>query len=232
MHTDILDAHCYVFNHWVLGLLDERPKITSIKFELVPYLVRRQFLGLAGVPESLHEAASHATALANSMSAGADVAGPDDLIRCFSLVLPADGLYCARAKSVPAYARINREVATLPRSEYTPWPKLPEAPGRFRDSLIGTEVVLGSKVSIVKSCVGSHCKIGAGVKLNSCIVMGHVVIGDNSVIQNTIICKDTTIGAGCNINECQIAATSNVAAGSRLKDEQVGKEPAGADDYW
>lgn len=232
MHTDVLDAHCYVFSKWVLGLLDERPKISSVKFELVPYLVRRQFLGLSGVPESLREGASHALALANSMSAGADVAEPDDLIRCFGLVLPADGLYCARAKSVAAYGRVNRDVATWARCEYTPWPKLPEAPGRYRDSVIGSDTNIGAKVTIANSCVGRHCEIGAGVKINSCIIMDHVKIESGCIIQNSIICRDSTIGANCNFKNCQVGSTCEVAANSMLKDEQVSKEGTGEEDYW
>jgi translation initiation factor eIF-2B subunit gamma len=39
----MLDAHLYIFSRWVLDLLDERPKITSIKTELLPFLLRYQF---------------------------------------------------------------------------------------------------------------------------------------------------------------------------------------------
>mmetsp|Transcript_983 Transcript_983/g.2480 ORF Transcript_983/g.2480 Transcript_983/m.2480 type:complete len:295 (-) Transcript_983:116-1000(-) len=39
----MLDAHLYIFSRWILDLLDERPKITSVKTELVPYLLRHQF---------------------------------------------------------------------------------------------------------------------------------------------------------------------------------------------
>ena len=39
----MLDAHLYIFSRWILDLLEERPKITSIKTELLPFLLRYQF---------------------------------------------------------------------------------------------------------------------------------------------------------------------------------------------
>ena len=50
VHTDLLDTHFYIFAHWVLDLLDVKKRITSIKGELVPHLVRRQFRGRDAVP--------------------------------------------------------------------------------------------------------------------------------------------------------------------------------------
>ena len=43
MHHDLADIHVYIFAHWVLRLLDDKPDVTSIQGELVPYLVRSQF---------------------------------------------------------------------------------------------------------------------------------------------------------------------------------------------
>lgn len=224
MHTDLSDAHCYIFSHWVMGLLEEKPDLTSVRFDLVPHLVRAQFLGERGVPESLRESARSAVALANSMSASSDIPAPDDLVRCFALVLPADGLYCARARSLAQYARMNRDVMSRPRSEYTPWPKPTDTtPSKFRDSLLGADCTLGSKASVKRCVIGAHVTIGAGAKLNQCIVMDNCVIGDNCVIQNSIICKESNIGERCNINECQLGASTNLEAGTRMKDETVGK---------
>ena len=36
--------HVYIFAHWTLQLLELKPHFASIKFELLPYLVRKQFL--------------------------------------------------------------------------------------------------------------------------------------------------------------------------------------------
>ena len=39
----MLDAHCYIFSHWVLELLEQTPELTSIKTELIPFLVKNQY---------------------------------------------------------------------------------------------------------------------------------------------------------------------------------------------
>ena len=43
VHTDLVDAHLYFFGHWILELLQEKRQFSSIKADLVPYLVRHQF---------------------------------------------------------------------------------------------------------------------------------------------------------------------------------------------
>ena len=44
--------HVYIFAHWVLDVLDLKPHFSSAKFELLPYLVRKQFLSKSSLPES------------------------------------------------------------------------------------------------------------------------------------------------------------------------------------
>eukprot|EP00126_Sphaerothecum_destruens_P009114 Sdes_comp20428_c0_seq3m14558 len=43
IQTNLLDSHIYVFRRWVLDFLQERKNISSLKGELIPYLVRKQF---------------------------------------------------------------------------------------------------------------------------------------------------------------------------------------------
>ena len=47
---DLLDAHLYVFAKEVLQILDEKKKLSSIKMELIPFLVRRQFAPHTKIP--------------------------------------------------------------------------------------------------------------------------------------------------------------------------------------
>lgn len=43
MRSNLLDVHAYVFKRWVLDLVVEKKSLVSIREELVPLLVRRQF---------------------------------------------------------------------------------------------------------------------------------------------------------------------------------------------
>lgn len=71
LRTDLVDAHVYIFAPWVLDVLEQKPHFSSAKFELLPYLVRKQFLSKANLPPS-----SHAYAQGGSASGSAKGSGP------------------------------------------------------------------------------------------------------------------------------------------------------------
>ena len=43
IHANLVDAHVYIFAHWVLKLLADQPALSSIKLGWVPFLVQAQF---------------------------------------------------------------------------------------------------------------------------------------------------------------------------------------------
>lgn len=43
MYNDLLDAHFYIFDKWVCDFLNTDGRISTIKGELIPYLVKKQF---------------------------------------------------------------------------------------------------------------------------------------------------------------------------------------------
>ena len=43
IHTNMLNAHLYIFKRWVIDLLAEHKTISSIQGELVPFLVNSQW---------------------------------------------------------------------------------------------------------------------------------------------------------------------------------------------
>ena len=45
VHTDLFDSHIYLFRRHVLAVLERRKEISSIRTDLVPWLIRRQTAG-------------------------------------------------------------------------------------------------------------------------------------------------------------------------------------------
>lgn len=43
VHTDLQDAHLYIFKRWVIDMLVEKENITSISKDLIPMLVKCQY---------------------------------------------------------------------------------------------------------------------------------------------------------------------------------------------
>ncbi|GAB9464460.1 Translation initiation factor eif-2b subunit gamma [Globisporangium polare] len=111
LHSDLYDSHFYIFSHWVVDLLLEKKYIASIKADLIPHLVRRQFRGLAALPESVREKAVSTQSLASSLSLSTQQYDPEDVVRCFGYTLPANA-YCERADTIAAYRAMDAEVGS------------------------------------------------------------------------------------------------------------------------
>jgi len=43
IHTNLIDAHMYIFSRWVLDLIEEKKDISSIKLDLIPNLIKNNF---------------------------------------------------------------------------------------------------------------------------------------------------------------------------------------------
>lgn len=43
VHTDLQDAHLYIFKKWVIDMLQDKENITSISKDLIPMLVKCQY---------------------------------------------------------------------------------------------------------------------------------------------------------------------------------------------
>ena len=89
-----------------------------------------------------------------------------------------------------------------------------------RDStLVGDDTVLGEKVQLKHSTVGTNVRIGARCKINNSILLERVVLGDHCVVQNSIISADATLHERCNLNECQVAAGAIVPVNTVARQE-------------
>ncbi|RLN44562.1 hypothetical protein BBJ28_00018852, partial [Nothophytophthora sp. Chile5] len=93
--------------------------IASIKADLVPHLVRRQFRGADALPEAVREKAASKQKLAASLSLSVEKYDPEDLVRCFAYVLPRNA-YCERADTIPAYRAMDAEVGSRLRIKRSP----------------------------------------------------------------------------------------------------------------
>ncbi|EQC31793.1 hypothetical protein SDRG_10582 [Saprolegnia diclina VS20] len=109
MHTDLYDAHVYIFSHWVLDLLAEKKHIASIKADLIPHLVRRQFRGRQALPESVRDRLVSNQHLAQDLSVSGSTKDDEDLLKVYAHVLPPNA-YCERADTKEAFNAMEKEV--------------------------------------------------------------------------------------------------------------------------
>ncbi|EAA17788.1 hypothetical protein, partial [Plasmodium yoelii yoelii] len=48
LKTDLVDSHVYIFKNYVLDIIEKKKKFSSIKYDLIPYLVNIQNMGKVG----------------------------------------------------------------------------------------------------------------------------------------------------------------------------------------
>jgi len=246
LHSQLDDAHIYIFAHHVIDELKREKNISSIQNELIPHLVAKQF---SKSPKKGPEAKdgkdssssgglikkkfSHAAALAMSSVPPQSF----DAVQCLAHI-PEDRCFCMRVNTVPAYKRANREVGNqhdgngkpLVVKGYQPETGLAKAPSGGKkqklpfnvgkDCVIGQGVQIGAKSNIKKSVVGSYCKIGSKCRISNCVLMDHVIIEDQVTLSDTIVCSNAHIQKNSSLDTCEVGANFTIQQKTKSKKEQ------------
>lgn len=232
LRSDLIDPHVYFFDTQVIAeVLKSYSSISSIKYELIPYLARRQ--------HTLSRLARE-----GSWSC------PGDRVAVFACVL-GDKVYANRANSIESYVEANmrvvggqldsfwglkKEAESMKKKggkkggkdivNISPFKEVGEKVSVTPDSLVGKNASAGDRASVKKSVVGDDVVIGAAVKINSCVVMAKVRLEEAVNLASCVVCQDTVIGKGCVLKECTVAAGVVVENGT----EATGRDFKGVQD--
>jgi translation initiation factor eIF-2B subunit gamma len=232
IHTNLVDAHFYIFSKAALSMLEARKeKIVSIKGELIPYLVRCQFRK-AFTREDAPIKRPFSKAY-NMTSARVDTT---DNIRCFAYTM--DGGYCSRANTIKSYVQMNLDIASrgacyLPLEPVIKNSYIHPAAVINAKTQVGAECVVGEgtrvgeRASIKKSVIGKHCVIHDGVKIINSVIMNHVTISAGCTINGSVICNNVYMKEKCNIKDSQIGVSYNVPEKTDIKNESLCRETEG-----
>ncbi|KAJ1619471.1 nucleotide-diphospho-sugar transferase [Pavlovales sp. CCMP2436] len=208
--TALTDVHCYVLARWVFDLLEARPELSNIRYDLVPYLLRHQYI--------------HAErALPEALDMNLSVSGHDQparhfrttdhsRIQCAVVIESATGAVCVRANTLTSYLEVNLEIArgALGGKVGGEVAEVGGKTGFGNDCVRGKGVAIGLSTTVKRSVVGSHCRLGSGVKLANCVVMDHVTFGDKVSLSNCVICSNAEVREGATLTNCQVGASFTV----------------------
>ncbi|EAX07011.1 eukaryotic translation initiation factor 2B, subunit 3 gamma, 58kDa, isoform CRA_a [Homo sapiens] len=222
-HTGLVDAHLYCLKKYIVDFLMENGSITSIRSELIPYLVRKQFSsassqqGQEEKEEDLKKKELKSLDIysfikeANTLNlAPYDACWNacrgdrwEDLsrsqVRCYVHIMK-EGL-CSRVSTLGLYMEANRQVGV--------------------DSLIGPETQIGEKSSIKRSVIGSSCLIKDRVTITNCLLMNSVTVEEGSNIQGSVICNNAVIEKGADIKDCLIGSGQRIEAKAKRVNEVI-----------
>jgi translation initiation factor eIF-2B subunit gamma len=233
--TKYRDQHIYLFSHWVLDVLEEKPAISSVQGELIPYLVRAQFsTAVTHLYQKSRFEQAISTSLTMSHSSYAQkfnqaVANGDNPIKCFAY-LASPSVLCVRTNTVASYMEANQVLATADYP-YMPWTPLyndrksiMEVNPKYKigqSCVINKGLELGKTSVLKKSVVGEHCKIGDNSAISNSVLMDHVIVDKDCEITNSIICPGARILSGAILTNCRVGPDFTVTAGLYEKEALI-----------
>jgi translation initiation factor eIF-2B subunit gamma len=233
----LTDAHLYLMRRWVLDYLADNKSISSVKGELVPHLVRHQWMqassdGRNGAGSANKQALQlHASScvdvteqLALQLSSFAGYSGHSEaltvpLLACHALEV-CDQL-CLRVNSITSYMDVNR-LLSHHSTDFQTTPQPSQRPkGVGGDCALGDGVQLGEKVSVKHSAVGNHCHIGDRSKVTNSVLMDHVSIGEGVTVQGCVVCSHVHVEDRASLKDCLVGANFTVAREADIKGETL-----------
>uniref|UniRef100_UPI00398F28FB translation initiation factor eIF2B subunit gamma isoform X1 n=1 Tax=Pristiophorus japonicus TaxID=55135 RepID=UPI00398F28FB len=238
--TALVDAHLYCMKKWVLDFLVENKSFMSIRGELIPYLVRKQF----ATPSSSQLSKDDANEDQKKNTKSIDIfsyAKEDDLLnlareksfwndhhgdmsdpyhgtklRCYVHIMK-EGI-CYRVNTLASYIEANRQVpkflSALSQEESLIHPSA-QITDRYMigaDSMIGNLTKVAEKTSIKRSIIGISCNVKEKVKIANSVIMHHVTIEEGCCIQGCVICTGAVIEKGADLKDCLVGSAQCVDA--------------------
>lgn len=247
IRSNLTDCHLYLMKKWVIDYLADNKQISSLKGELIPHLVKKQFSrrkkkDLPNPNESViseevktdifsHIPENTMTDLIRETSSWIDHTGDmddcfhGDKIRCYAYRVT--GGLCVRTNTVATYCETNRQIQRYfmafnkDMPNVHPTAVLKGKPQIGSDCLIGDSATIGEKVSIKRSVVGGHTAVADKVKIINSVLMDHVHIAEGCSIQGCVIGANAHIGEKCELKDCIVGSGQNIGANSKFTNEAL-----------
>lgn len=187
LYTQLQDAHAYVMQRWVVDFIADRPKIVSLREDLLPLLAKAQYK--RGMSKELdvgkYTMGPMMDAVMEGLKLSSTSESPVDEVRipqpsCMAYIArqPEDGL-TYRANTLLTYTEVNRYlVREWPGERVSRSAELSARTQIGLDSLVGDGTKVDERSSIKRSILGSGCVLGKGCKVVNSILMDNVILDD------------------------------------------------------
>jgi len=241
VRSNLQDAHLYIVKKWVCDYICCDKTVSTIKGEVVPKLVKRQFSKCAKTvaktaPDDNVQSPPRADILSfvpeeEIAKRVKNLAGQDSdkhSYGCYGYV--SSGGQCMRVNSLPAYWDTNRRAGHLAAAgsgQGGLWllndgqslvPVHPSATvgetAQVSECVIGGGSNVSVKTTLSNSVVGSNCVVEEKTTVKNCVIMDNVTIRSGSKIEDCIICDNCIIGPGCQVKMCVLGRAQEVVGGT------------------
>ncbi|XP_074650002.1 translation initiation factor eIF2B subunit gamma-like [Tubulanus polymorphus] len=234
IRNDLVDGHLYLLKKWVVDFLHEHKSVTTVKGELLPYLVKKQFSqknnGIHAIEENINIAMADSPQkgdgrdlydygeedelckLAREWSTWNDHSGDmaecyhGNKIRCYGYVMD-DGLLM-RVNNLAAFCDANRQASKF----------LSEIAGKELAN-IHPQVNVPQKAQVGTECmVGEWTNVGEKVTIKKSFIGKHCNVSEKVRMTNCIVMNHVTVSESCNAQGCVIGDNVHIGENTDLKD--------------
>lgn len=223
--SGLIDSHVYLVKKWVIDYLAKSDKFSTIKGELLPFIIKKQLsrpintnAGYSEMNFDSNDIFEHVRqnelsqkVLETNLNNFARIKRSCDseLIRCFAHVAPKSS-FCIRVNTILNYCIVNSQIVSLFPSlcgENNVDASLISKAAtinstQMTDSAVGENTTISEKTSIKSSIFGTNCVISPKTRISNSFIMNNVQIGEKVVIENSIICDKAVIKEGCILKNC------------------------------
>ncbi|KAH9420653.1 Eukaryotic translation initiation factor 2B, subunit 3 gamma, 58kDa [Dermatophagoides pteronyssinus] len=235
LRTDLIDSHIYLFRNWILDYLKHETGIRSIKFDLLPSLVRKQFRRLNS-NRSTESSRSYENdeqtkkskhiidfirtpelecymARINLKICDNDEQEESSLssINCGALIVNTGHL--VRVNNLTGFCEANRFLVDQKSTH-----------SQNRGSLVSNSSKLGDKTLLKRTIIGNNCTIGDNCQFTNCIIQDNVTIENNCKLINSVVCSEAHIEENVLLENCLVSPRYRVIEQSRYRNESLIQE--------
>ncbi|XP_060075039.1 translation initiation factor eIF-2B subunit gamma-like [Ylistrum balloti] len=248
--SGLTDCHMYLMKKWVVDFLESSKAISSIRGELIPYLVKKQFskpkascdmekTNMSVVSEDVRpdiftfSKVDEITEKIREMSTWIDHRGDmedcfhQNPIRCYAHI-QTDG-FCVKANTVAAYNESNKQIPrvlaelTCEKETVVTHPST-SIKGKSQvgtDCLVAEGAQIGEKTSVKRSIIGKHCTIGDKVKIANSVILDRVSILEGCNIQGSLLGARSTVNEKCELKDCIVGHGQDINAMGKFTNEAI-----------
>ncbi|XP_055534379.1 translation initiation factor eIF-2B subunit gamma [Wyeomyia smithii] len=238
--SGLLDAHVYVMKKWMIDYIEASSNISSLKGELLPYILKRQlYTSLNSQQTQMDKAISEINMITKSNDIFRLISNSEidkkmsdssifnqeppfgnNLLGCYAVTAPKN-TFGVRVNTLSAFYLANRQIynvfSSIVDSPVTTLiaPNCDINSNQVSKTAVGEQTVIHEKTSITSSTIGANCVIKPKVLILTSILMDNVIVEESVVIENCILSDNSIIKSGSILRNCLIGANYIVSQNSQ-----------------
>ncbi|XP_046830760.1 translation initiation factor eIF-2B subunit gamma [Vespa crabro] len=241
MYSKLMDAHVYIINKWVLDFLVFNKNISTLKGELLPYIVTKQLskppkqcpedkntsmvqvnlkedIFRFAVAKPLDELIRRMSAF-NDHSTDLQEAYHDDIIRCYAHIM--NNGFGLRANTIQMYHFANFKISdwssNIIKSDLflNTSSSATVKSTQVQNCSIDENAFIDEKTSLKVSHIGPNTIVETKTRILNSVIMGNVTIKQRCAIYNSILCNGSIIEEGTELKNCIVGAQHVVTSNSQ-----------------